>query len=273
MAGSGQRFIDAGYQEPKPLIRLHDGRQDRRILEHVLDMFQDPSDRFVFVCNQEHLTGTGMEKLLLSLQPDASIISIQPHKKGPVFTVQAAEQKINDDQEVIVSYCDGAFPWNRQAFFHHVKSQNLDGCLFTHTGFHPHTLSQTRMAFLQQQDGLVTAIKEKACYTDNPLAEHASSGVYYFRKGAYVKKYFNELLEKNLHFNGEFYVTLVYNLMIRDGLRVGYFDTEHVAILGTPEEIKNFEAWSVLLSGAQVKTEAELIRCYHYWKTYHAKRK
>jgi NDP-sugar pyrophosphorylase family protein len=266
MAGTGQRFVDAGYKEPKPLIRLND---NRRILEHVLDMF--PGDHeFVFICNEDHILKTDMMVAIYMLRGKSQIVEMPSHKKGPVFTVMAALDNITDTEEVIVSYCDGTLKWNLDTFHHSVNCDQLDGCLLTHTGFHPHTLSNTKMAFVKlHEDGKrVVEVKEKSCYTDNPMQEHASSGVYYFRRGDILKKYFKEAMEKDVSYNGEYYVTLVYNLLIKDGLRVGFYDTDHVAILGTPEEVRNFESWRTIVQNSKITNDADVVKLYNYWKTY-----
>lgn len=265
MAGTGNRFVQQGYADPKPLIRIN----GKRIIEYILDMFND-DDEFVFICNDVHLETTDMRNILLSLKPNATIVSMPQHKLGPVYTVQAVYDHIGDDEEVIVSYCDNPHLWDRTDFERVMHSNNLDGCVLTHTGFHPHTLASTKMAFVKGKDGILEEIKEKACYTDDPMSEHASTGVYYFRKGAYIKKYFDELIKRNINYNGEFYVTLVYNLLVEDGLRVGYYDTPFVTVFGTPDEVRNFEAWASILFGGQVKTREDLIKCCDYWEQYHA---
>ena len=61
----------------------------------------------------------------------------------------------------------------------------------------------------------------------------------------------------------------MYNLLVQDGLKVGYYDTPFVTVFGTPEEVENFEAWATILKAAQVKTEKQLLECYDYWKAYH----
>jgi hypothetical protein len=171
---------------------------------------------------------------------------------------------------VIVSYCDGTLKvWTGTNSAREFESlNNLDGCLFTHTGFHPHTLSSTKMAFVREVNGRVLEVKEKASFTDNPFAEHASSGVYYFRRGEYLKKYAQEQIDQGITHNGEFYVTLMYNLLIKDGLNVGYFDTEFFACLGTPEEVRNFEAWSTIVRNPHLRTPHGVANCYHYWSGY-----
>lgn len=270
MAGLGHRFVRAGYADPKPLIPIRDADGSRRpIIERVVGMFA-PSDEFVFICNNRHLAETNMRDAILALCPWAEIIGIPEHRLGPVFTVRAAFEFIRNDERVIVAYCDGAIVWDRTRFDGYVTREKLDGCLFTHTGFHPHTLSRTRMAFLKiDGDGMVGEVKEKQSFTDDPLSEHASSGVYYFARGEQLKYYFDRSLNEGVAHKGEHYVTLVYNLMIADGLRVGYFDTPGVAILGTPGEVANFEAWSTILGGDQVRNESDAMRCYRYWREYH----
>lgn len=267
MAGTGNRFLLKGYVDPKPLIKVN----GKRIIEYVLEMFSK-NDDIIFICNEEHLAQTEMREILSHLSPGSKIVSMPAHKLGPVHTVMAAFNELDDDEDVLISYCDNPFLWNIEDFKSHVKIRNLDGCILTHTGFHPHTLSSTKMAFVKENSkGLVEEIQEKKCYTSNPMDEHASTGVYYFKSGRLVKKYFADQVKKDLHYNGEFYVTLTYNLLISDGLRVGYYDTPHVTVFGTPEEVENFEAWSTLLKGEQVNNEEQLIQCYRYWKDYYAK--
>jgi bifunctional N-acetylglucosamine-1-phosphate-uridyltransferase/glucosamine-1-phosphate-acetyltransferase GlmU-like protein len=123
------------------------------------------------------------------------------------------------------------------------------------------------MAHIKENNGKLIEIKEKEPYTDKPIEEHASTGTYYFAKGKYVKKYFKELMDLDINYNGEYYVTLVYNLMVRDGLNVTIYDTDYVSVFGTPEEVENFEAWQTILKSG-IKSQDELIWTYHYWKHY-----
>jgi NDP-sugar pyrophosphorylase family protein len=264
MAGTGNRFVQKGYADPKPLIKIN----GKRIIEYILDMF-DADDEFVFICNDIHLATTNMREVLLELKPNAKIVSMPQHKLGPVYTVKAVYDLIEDNEEVIISYCDNPHLWDRKHFENKMHGGKFDGCVLTHTGFHPHTLAHTKMAFVKGDNGVLEEIKEKACYTDNPMNEHASTGVYYFSKGSYIKKYFDLAMERGIQYNGEYYVTLVYNLLVQDGLKVGYYDTPFVTVFGTPEEVENFEAWATILKAAQVKTEKQLLACYDYWKAYH----
>jgi bifunctional N-acetylglucosamine-1-phosphate-uridyltransferase/glucosamine-1-phosphate-acetyltransferase GlmU-like protein len=207
--------------------------------------------------------------------PNSEIISIPNHKKGPIFTILDTDidSIIKDDEEVIVCYCDNPYIWDYEYFKQWVKNNNSDGCILSHVGFHPHRLSSTYMAYMKETDLVVSEIKEKEPYTNNHMEEHASTGTYYFKKGSYIKKYFKQLIDLNINYNGEYYVTLVYNLLIKDGLLITCFPTDYVTVFGTPEEVENFEAWQSLLNSTQIKNESDIIKCYNYWKSYNEKYK
>jgi bifunctional N-acetylglucosamine-1-phosphate-uridyltransferase/glucosamine-1-phosphate-acetyltransferase GlmU-like protein len=264
MAGQGERFVKMGYLDPKPLIKVN----GKRIIEYIVEMFSKEDD-FIFICNEDHLKQTDMEAILKSLPiKSCEIVSIPSHNKGPVSTILNICDMFSDEEEIIVCYCDNPYVWDYEKFKKHVRDTNSDGCILTHSGFHPHRLSSTYMAYLKVTDGVMDAIQEKKPYTNNHMNEHASTGTYYFKKGSYIKKYFKELVDKNINYNGEYYVTLVYNLLKADGLKTTIYDTDITMVFGTPEEVQNFDAWATIINSTQVKTKEDAIACYEYWKEY-----
>jgi len=263
MAGFGNRFVEAGYRDPKPLITVN----GKRILEYICGMF-DKEDELIFICNDYHLATTPMKKIILEIRSDATVVLVPSHKKGPVYTMAGMESYIDDNEEVIVCYCDNPYLWNYTEFKKWIKESESDGCILSHVGFHPHRLSSTFMAYMKESNLVVSEIKEKEPYTEDPMQEHASTGTYYFKKGSYIKKYFQQLMDSDINYNGEYYVTLVYNLLIQDNLKVTCYPTDFVTVFGTPEEVENFEAWQTILGGLQVRNEEDLVRTYRYWKEY-----
>jgi NDP-sugar pyrophosphorylase family protein len=214
-----------------------------------------------------HLESTDMWRILKSLVKNSIIVSMPQHKLGPVYTVLAAEQHIDDNEPIVIAYCDNPVTWDYDNFKAFTDINDVDGCIVSHTGFHPHTLSSTLFAYSKTNSAsMVSEIKEKACYTDNRFNEHASSGIYYFKRGDFIKVYFRQAIQENVNYNGEFYVTLVYNLLIKDGLSVYSYLNDKVLAFGTPREVQNFEAWRVIIESGQVSSPAEAFDCYNYWK-------
>ncbi|HNI25561.1 MAG TPA: hypothetical protein PLJ29_04325, partial [Leptospiraceae bacterium] len=62
---------------------------------------------------------------------------------------------------------------------------------------------------------------------------------YYSRSGAVMKKYFDLTMQKDISLNGEYYASVVYNLLVQDGLRVRIFEISHMLQWGTPENLLN----------------------------------
>lgn len=239
MSGVGKRFIDAGYQDPKPLIKI-DGKP---IIQHVVELFPGET-KFTFICNQTHLDTTNMREVLNGIAPQGEVVCIPNHKKGPVFAVTQILDRIDDDEEVIVNYCDFGTWWDYQDFLKHTRDRDADGAIPAYKRFHPHMLGSTNYAFMRDEKQWMLEIKEKEPFTDNRMEEYASNGTYYFKKGAYVKKYFPLLMEKDINLKGEFYVSLIYNLLVEDQLKVSIYDIQHMLQWGTPQDVEEYNAWS-----------------------------
>lgn len=239
MSGMGNRFVQAGYTDPKPLIEI-DGKP---IIEHVVNMFPGEED-FIFICNSKHLNETNMREVLNRIAPKGQVIEIPPHKKGPVYAVHCVEGLISSDEEVIVNYCDFSCFWDYEDFLNHTRNRNADGAVPSYKRFHPHMLGTTNYAFMRDEKQWMLEIKEKEPFTDNRMEEYASMGTYYFKKGSYVKKYFKELIDKDINLNGEYYVSLIYNLLVENGLKVSIYDVQHMLQWGTPQDVEEYNGFS-----------------------------
>jgi NDP-sugar pyrophosphorylase family protein len=239
MSGIGKRFIDAGFEESKPLIEV-DGKP---IIEHVVNLFPGESN-FIFICNSEHLRTTPMRAVLERIAPFGKIVEIQPHKKGPVFAVSQVFDLIEDEEEVIVNYCDFSVYWKYHDFLNHTRKRGADGAIPSYKGFHPHMLGGTNYAFQREDQQWMKEIKEKEPFTENRMNEYASVGTYYFRKGKYVKKYFILLMERGDSLKGEYYASLVFNYLIKDNLRVSIYEVQHMLQWGEPGHLAEYKEWS-----------------------------
>ena len=64
------------------------------------------------------------------------------------------------------------------------------------------------------------------------------------RTGAILKKYYQQMLDQDINLNGEYYSSLVYNLMQADGLRTLIYDrVSHFCQWGTPEDFEEYQYW------------------------------
>lgn len=246
MSGIGKRFIDAGYTDPKPLIEV-DGKP---MIEHIVNLFPGETD-ISFICNDLHLRETNMREILNRVAPGCKVYKVPVEgRKGPVHAVSQIFDYIRDEDEVIVSYCDYGTWWSYDQFLADTRgrgSDGSDGAVACYKGFHPHMLGTDNYAFLQETvigSRWMKVIQEKKPFTDDRMNEYASNGTYYFKSGAIVKKYFQKLMDLEMKVKNEYYVSMVYNLLVEDGLKVNIFEIDHMLQWGTPYDLEVYKGWS-----------------------------
>ena len=254
MSGIGKRFIDAGYDVPKPLIEV-DGMP---IIEHVVNLFDRPDD-VIFICNEVHLRDTNMTEILKRISPNCKIYPVpNENRRGPVDAIAQVFDKLDDDREIIVSYCDYGTEWDYEKFLKDTRAAGSDGAIPCYTGFHPHMLGGDNYAFVKVDGKVAIDIQEKKPFTENKMSELASNGTYYFKSGKIVKKYFKELIDKDINLNGEYYVSLVYKLLIEDDLLVTTFEIEKMLQWGTPYDLEIYKGWSDYFTNLKIEQDVAI---------------
>ena len=242
MSGLGSRFVSAGYKDLKPFIPVH----KIPIIEHVVSLFPGETD-VLFVCRDEHLNDSDMEDKLKRIAPTCRIVPIKGERKGPVWAVAQAFDEISESSPVIVNYCDFFMRWDYNDFKTYAQKSQYDGIVVCYKGFHPHLLHEKNVYASCKVNGagLMEEIREKYSFTEDKSKSPQSAGTYYFKSGELLKKYYKKQLETGETLNGEYYSSLTYNHLIKDGLKVGtYNEVEHFCQWGTPEDLSEYLYWS-----------------------------
>jgi NDP-sugar pyrophosphorylase family protein len=241
MSGFGERFRRAGYMQPKPLIEI-DGKP---IIAHVIDMFPGEKN-FIFICNQEHLKEPDycMEAILKEYCQTGRIVSIEPHKLGPINAVRQVEHLLDPIEPVVVNYCDFSCYWDWHHFKRYVKETACVGAIPVYKGFHPHSLGITNYAYVSETDGWVKDIQEKLPFTNNRMEEYASSGTYYFASAQIMGEAFRAVMDQDLNVGGEYYVSLAYKPLLASKQSVAVYPLQHFMQWGTPEDVAEYKYWS-----------------------------
>ena len=248
MTGYGSRFVAAGYKDLKPFIKI----QGKPIIQWMIEGMYPGEENIIFVCRKEHLeTIPGMREKLIEIAPTSEIFEIDDWiKNGPVFDVLRASEMINDTEPVIINYCDFYMSWNWEAFKKQLVERNPDGCVPCYTGFHPHLMVPKNFyaSCLTDEDDNLIEIREKYSFeADKTKAKH-SPGNYYFKNGAYLKKYCQALVDSGEVLNGEYYASMPYNFMVKDGLTVWVpTNIDYFCQWGTPEDMKESVYWINLM--------------------------
>jgi len=250
MTGYGSRFVAAGYKELKPFIEV----QGKPIIQWIVEGMYPGEKDILFICRKEHLDeNIDMENKLLSIAPDAEIFAIDNWiKKGPVYDVLRAAGRIPDEEACIINYCDFYMIWDWAKFKKEVTNRGCEGCVPCYTGFHPHLLPEKNLyaSCLTDADENLIEIREKFSFEmDKKRAKH-SPGVYYFCSGSVLKKYCKVLVDSKEELNGEYYASLPYNFMVKDGLKVWIpTNVKYFCQWGTPEDMEEYLFWTEMVRG------------------------
>ena len=245
MTGYGSRFVAAGYKNLKPFIEV----QGKPIVQWIVDGMYPGEKDFLFVCRKEHLDSIpDMREKLLAIAPTAEIYAIDDWvKKGPVYDVLRASSVIPDDEPCIINYCDFYQHWDWTRFKKEVIERGCDGCIPCYTGFHPHLLPEKNLyasCLTDEHDDLVE-IREKFSFAKDKTKGKHSPGVYYFANGAILKKYAQKQVDSGETLKGEYYASLTYNAMVKDGLKVWVpTNTDQFCQWGTPEDLQEYLFWT-----------------------------
>jgi len=240
MAGLGERFKFAGYKDPKPLIPI-DGKP---VIEHIVNLFA-PEDTFLFICNENHLRDTNMKEEILRIRPDAKIVSIKEHYLGPVYTTMQAKEFIRDDEPALTCYCDINVDWDYNHFKTQMKEREADSAVIAFKGFHPPLLQEGFYATARvNENNEVLEVREKHSFTPNKMDSWTSAGMHYFRRGEFIKKYFEQMMERQMLCNKEYYISLSHNLLIEAGLKNVIYPVDYFISWGKPADVQEYQYWS-----------------------------
>ena len=225
MAGAGSRFQQAGYTFPKPLIEV----EGKPMIQVVVDNLNIDAT-FIYVVQKEHREKYNLDTLLNLITPDCKIVEVDGLTEGAACTTLLAKEYINTDAPLVMANSDQFLEWDSNEFMYKMIEQEVDGGIVTFNATHP------KWSFAKVDEyGYVTEVAEK-----NPISDIATVGVYYWAKGSDYVKYAEQMIEKNIRTNNEFYTCPVFNEAIGDCKKIKTFNIDKMWGLGTPEDLKYY---------------------------------
>jgi dTDP-glucose pyrophosphorylase len=226
MAGRGARFAEQGYKLPKPFIDV-DGKM---MIEHVLESLRLKGARMVLVIHRDFMINNELQLNRLQDSYEVEFLSVDQVTMGAVCTAMAAHRLIDSDVPLIFADADNFFFESAiPKFVKDAQMRGLEGSLLTTSSDNP-AFSYVRL----DKFGYALETREKLV-----ISSHAICGAYYFSRGSmFVDAAIKMMMYGDLQRN-EYYISNIYNYLIREGRKVGVFDipANHFACLGTPEQL------------------------------------
>jgi dTDP-glucose pyrophosphorylase len=221
MAGRGQRFIDAGFTTPKPLIDI----QGKPMITRVVENFTPKADhRTILVTRKD-----------IKLDIDATIVPLDHETEGAVSTMFEIEHLIGPEDPLLIVNCDQLIlNFDVDDFIE--KALSCSVAVFKCDN--PHH------SYVEVRDNVIYDVAEKKVISDLAVA-----GVYFYRQSKFFFDNAHKMVDNNIRVNGEFYVTPVFKKIICAGLKSNVYEVpvKDQCILGTPKELKAFQERGIKL--------------------------
>ena len=223
MGGRGARFFRDGYVMPKPLIELRGKPFFYWAAQSVLRDVPVADLRFVVL--KEHIEDFRIDRRILEYYPEAKLTVIPEVLPGAVLTCMAGAREIEDAAPILFNDCDHMFRSSAFAAFCAAGDfEAPDGALLTFRS------DEAKFSYLRRDDaGNIVGTAEKEVVSNDAIC-----GAYYFKNAdAFLTAAQQYLTESRYE---EFFVSGVYDVLLRAGGSVGSFPTDVHISFGTPAE-------------------------------------
>jgi HAD superfamily hydrolase (TIGR01509 family) len=225
MAGAGSRFAQQGYTFPKPLIEVNGKPMIQLVVENL-----NIEAHYIFVVQEDHYIKYNLKYLLNLIAPGCDIVQINGITEGAACSTLLAKDYINNDSPLVMANSDQYIEWNSNECMYAFTADEIDGGIVTFEASHP-KWSYAKVG----SDGFVSEVAEKKV-----ISNEATVGVYYWKHGSDYVKYAEEMIEKNIRVNNEFYVCPVFNQAIEDNKKIKVKRVNKMWGIGTPEDLDYF---------------------------------
>ena len=235
MAGHGKRFRDAGISKPKFMIEV----KNKTLFEWSLDSLPvEISRKIIFVCLEEHEKEFNVSKFIKNIMSEKypktnyELVYLEKTTRGQVETVLHAKQLIYSENPLIIYNIDTHFISTRlKSKILTLKNQNIDGVLGCFTS------DDENLSFVElNEKGFVKRVREK-----EKISNLASTGLYVFSNGRQFIQAAETMIKNDILIKDEFFVSEIYNILLKSGKKFVIDIAEEFVPFGTPEDIKRFE--------------------------------
>jgi NDP-sugar pyrophosphorylase family protein len=224
-SGRGQRFIDAGFTVPKPYLDLF----GKLIFQWAFDSLTFTGKNNIFIVREEHLTYLDIKTYIANYIKDSTVIT-EKSPTGQLSSVLQAKSIINNNTPLIVCNSDHRILLDRGDLLFRIDKYKPDALIIS---FYDDQTDPIYSYVKMNNEGAVIETAEK-----NKISNFAMAGIYYFSKGSTFVKYAEKMIADNKTINEEYYVSPIFNDMIKDNLNVVNMLCMKITTLGTPNDYK-----------------------------------
>tara|TARA_B100001029_G_C15054691_1_gene453440 strand:+ start:1195 stop:1866 length:672 start_codon:yes stop_codon:yes gene_type:complete len=197
MSGKGQRFSNAGYSDPKPLIEI----KGKMMFEYALDHFND-CNKFIFVVNENIKVNPKFQKFITNFKKDYEIVNLKEITNGQATSLYLAIKELHEKQGFFVSSCDLSF----NKIDNIPKNKNI---AFTIKPAIHHIENAEQYGWIEKIGNSYKVSCKKLPNTSNNI--EVITGCFYFNSLKDFKLAYKNMINNKATVNNEYYLDNVFN--------------------------------------------------------------
>lgn len=229
MAGEGKRFIDGGYQLPKPFIDVN----GKPMIQRVLDNLKLKDAKYILLSRKEHLLNYQSYFDEIVTNSNVKFVSVDSLTEGAAMTSLYAFDLINADEPLLIANSDQIVDIDVKEFILDATQRKLNGSILVFKDDDP------KWSYVKLNDeGYFEELKEKKV-----ISNLATVGMYYFSSGRNYIKFAIEMIIRNDRTNNEFYIAPIYNYMnklLPNSIGIYEIDKSKMHGIGTPNDLEKY---------------------------------
>ena len=244
IGGTGERFKEKGYDQPKALINV----LGKPVISYLLDNLNTDDIDYIFIPYNKEYNKYNFEDFLIKTYPKISFKfhCLENNTRGAAETIHIGLNELNEQRDIpVISLdsdnfylCDIISKW---------KGEN---CVFSFEDFNENPI----FSYVNINDSdKIFDIKEKEKCSNN-----ACTGAYGFKSIRELTKYTLKIIDENITQKLEFYTSGVIKEMLNDGYSFTNIEilNKYYFSLGTPTHVKHYENPFIFdLDGTLVDTD------------------
>ena len=235
MGGEGKRFKNSKFNKPKFMIKT----KNKTLLEWAIQSLPlDFAHKIFFIIrknDEQNFRVKEFIKKIMKKFPNTKfkVLLLSKNTRGQAETVLSCKKEINNDRALLIFNNDTYFKSIRlKSRLLSMRNQKIDGILGIFNSNNP----KYSFVKIDKHDRVIRTKEKKV------ISNFASTGMYIFSKGSDFIKSAEYAIEKNILIKNEFYISELYNILIKEGKKITVDVADEFVALGTPEDIKKFEA-------------------------------
>lgn len=189
--------------------------------------------RFMFVFLDSEAQRYHLEKITRMLVPDSHCFLVPERTQGSACTALLAACQCDENAELLIISANELVEMDLSSVVHSFRTRDLDGGTLIFRSVHP------RYSYVALgEDGLVVETAQR-----EPISAHATVGVFWFARTADFVEAAKNLIRKDAHVDGSYFVAPTFNELVLWQKKVGVtaLELEKYIPLKTERQIHHYE--------------------------------